>query len=206
MKRIPLILLCLFLFAVAWVVSPFWANHLPFSTQKTLASSTKMATKVYDWMSSAGKRKSTFRPGHYTGIPKGASFIANFSVSDNVDKNMIDHPKLKLNGNVITPPKQDKKDQFQIQYPGSKATHPSVVSEAKWVAYLEAHPHMFVQVSQATGKMNVWLMADQQWWTKQLSGKVDLSKNTTITQGSSSSPDDIGAKLSGDQGFTVPEH
>lgn len=200
LKRIPLILVFLFLLFVAWVVSPFWVNHLPLSAQKALTGSTRTAKRVYALVS----RESTpaFKPGHYNGVPKGASFIANFSVIDNVNANMVDHPTLKLNGNVITPPPHDTRDQFHIYYPGTKAKNPAIMPEAKWVAYLKAHPTMFVQVSKE-GSITIWVMADKMWWTNVYSGKFNLD-GATITQGSTSTPDDVGAKLSGDQGFTVP--
>lgn len=205
-KRIPLILLFLLMFFFAWVLSPFLTKHLPVSTQRTLAGSTELATKVYDMMSSKNK-KSTFKPGHYTGLPKGASFIANFSVNMNVDRNMIAHPILKLNGNVLTPPQNDIKDQFLVEYPGQSLAHPTLVSEATWMAYFKAHPSMFVQVSQAKSNMDVWVMADKQWWSKKYpAGKVNLNNYTFTSGPAPSTPDSVGSQLSGDQGFKVPSY
>lgn len=204
-KRIPMILLVLVLIFFAWVMSPFLTNHLPVSIQKPLAGSTNLATKLYD-MISRKAIKSTFKPGHYTGLPKSASFIANFSIDMNVDNNLIAHPILKLNGNVLTPPENDSKDQFLIEYPGQSLPHPTLVSEATWMAYFKAHPDMFVQVSQATANMDVWVMADKQWWSKKYpAGKVNLNNYTFTSGPAPSTPDSVGSKLSGDQGgFQVP--
>lgn len=205
LKRVPLILLFLFLVFVAWVLSPFWTSHLPASTQQTFAGSTNLAKKVNNWMTGIGQpHQASFKPAHYTGIPKGAAFIANFSVDLNVDSNEVAHPILNLNGNVLTPPVNDTKDQFQIQYPGHKASLPTMVPETTWVAYLKAHPKMFVQVTPASGHMDVWLMADQQWWTKKYAGKVNTN-GATVVSSSSSNPWLVGANLSGDKGFSAPQ-
>jgi hypothetical protein len=164
LKRLPLLLLFLVLLFFAWVISPLWVPFVPVSVQRSLSRSTLEASKVYLSMTHSPL---PFHPGHYDTLPKGAQYVANFSVKLNLDTNYVAHPTAQPNGNVLSAPPNDTKDLFFIEYPGQ--LHATQVTAQTWNAYLKAHPSMYARIDKDGNRLQ-YLIADKQWWIQSSGG------------------------------------
>ncbi|MCL6453711.1 MAG: hypothetical protein K6T78_08845 [Alicyclobacillus sp.] len=186
----------LILIFLVWVLSPFWVKSLPPSVQTSLSGSTAEASRLYSVMSAGAPKP--FKPGHYDKVPTGALYVDNFAVKLNLDANSIAHPTAKLNGNVLTAPASDTKDQFLIVYPGT--TDATTVTATQWNAYLKKHPNMFARIERTSKNVQTYVIGTKQYFLDDylaLNG-AHIKTTTTVGQVNTNDPNWKSDQLDGD--------